>query len=77
MVNFGRDRKTVKKHQKKTKKPKINLSLIAGLVIALLLIGTGLYYGIFYEKYGGYYGAGLGLCFMSLVIFIGFFRNKN
>ncbi|OQX26055.1 MAG: hypothetical protein BWK80_12465 [Desulfobacteraceae bacterium IS3] len=67
----------MKKHQKKTKKPKINPSLIAGLVIALLLIGTGLYYGIVYEKYGGYYGAALGLCFMSLVIFIGFFRNKN
>jgi hypothetical protein len=67
----------MKKHQKKTKKTKITPSLIAGMAFALLLIGSGLYYGIFYEKYGGYYGAALGLCFLSLVIFIGFFRSKN
>lgn len=59
-----------KNKSKKTTRVKITAPVIVGLLMGLLLTVGGIHHSIVSGGIGGYYFAGLGICFMGLVVFL-------
>ncbi len=57
----------------KSKKPgkhiRITPALIIGLLMGLGIIVLGIYSALAYAEKGGYFAAGVGVCFLSLVVY--------
>lgn len=48
-------------------KKKITPALVAGLLMGVAITALGFYSAITYEELGGYFAAGVGVCFTILV----------
>lgn len=71
----NKKRKPVSKPIKK--KSNITLSSILGIIIGLVLMGIGLYFGIKKGQPGGYFIAVIGACFFTMVILVFYWRTKH
>jgi hypothetical protein len=57
------------KNKKPGKRIRITPALIVGLLMGLGIIFLGIYSALAYGEKGGYFAAGVGVCFFALVVY--------
>ncbi len=66
---------TKKKNKKRSKRIRITPANVVGFLMGAGITEIGLYQGIVYDDFGGYFFAGTGLFVMALIILISWYKS--